>query len=56
MKKFATNLLKTLTVILAIFGLIFIVLLVRYWDWLPLVDRVVIRPCYYYPQVFIDCK
>ena len=55
MKKFATNLLKTLTVILAIFGFIFIVLLIRYWDWLPIADRL-IRPCHYYPEAFIDCK
>jgi len=39
--------------ILAIFGLLFIALIVYYW---PVIDRLYVRPCHYYPQAFADCN
>lgn len=39
--------------ILAVLGIVLVALIIRYY---PLIDRVYIRPCHYYPQAFIDCQ
>lgn len=39
--------------ILALFGLAFIALIIYYW---PVIDRLYVRPCHYYPHAFADCK
>lgn len=44
---------QTILHLLAVFGIIFISIMVYWW---PVIDRVYIRPCHYYPNAFIDCK
>lgn len=46
-------LLLSIMSILSIIGIIFIGLIIHYW---PVIDRVYIQPCTYYPHAFIDCK
>ena len=38
---------------LAVFGFLFVLLIVYYY---PVIDRLYIRPCYYYPKAFADCN
>lgn len=39
--------------ILALIGLLTVLLLVYYY---PVIDRLYVRPCYYYPKAFADCN
>jgi hypothetical protein len=43
---------QVLVHLLAIFGIIFIALIAYWW---PVIDRLAIRPCHYYPHAFADC-
>lgn len=38
---------------LIVMGLAFTALIIYYW---PAIDRTLIRPCHYYPKMFIDCQ
>lgn len=53
MKTALAILLKLIIGILALFGIVFIAIIVYYW---PVIDRLYVRPCHYYPQAFADCK
>ena len=39
--------------LLATVGLFTIALIIYYW---PVIDRLAIRPCHYYPKAFADCR
>ena len=39
--------------ILAVIGALTVALFIYY---LPAIDRLAIRPCHYYPNMFIDCR
>lgn len=39
--------------LLAVFGIILIGIIIYWW---PVIDRLYIRPCHYYPHTFADCK
>lgn len=39
--------------LLAVFGIILIVIIAYWW---PVIDRIYIRPCHYYPHAFADCN
>lgn len=38
--------------VLAFIGLCYVALFIYYY---PVIDRLYIRPCYYYPSAFSDC-
>ena len=39
--------------VLSLLGIAFIALIIYYY---PVIDRVYIQPCNYYPEAFKDCK
>lgn len=45
--------LRIIAAYLMIMGLLFTALIIYYY---PVIDRVYIRPCHYYPKAFIDCQ
>lgn len=53
MKRIITAVLYGLGIIAAISTLALIALIIYYW---PVIDRLYIRPCHYYPKAFIDCR
>lgn len=44
---------QTILHLLAVFGIIFIMVVAYWW---PVIDRLYIRPCHYYPNTFINCN
>jgi hypothetical protein len=44
---------KLIVAILTFFGIAFIALLIYYF---PVIDRLYVRPCHYYPNMFSDCR
>jgi hypothetical protein len=44
---------KIILWVLAIFGVLFIAIIIYYY---PVIDRLYVRPCYYYPKAFADCN
>lgn len=52
MKKFVNILGKILLWFFATVGALAVAVLIYYY---PVIDRLFIRPCYYYPNAFIDC-
>lgn len=53
MKKTLAIIRNIILIILAMFGAAFIALIIYYW---PVIDRLYVRPCHYYPHAFADCK
>lgn len=44
---------KITLAILAFFGFAFVALLIYYF---PVIDRLYVRPCHYYPDLFSNCR
>lgn len=51
-RKITRNIYLTIVHLLAVMGIIFIAIIAYWW---PVIDRLAIRPCHYYPHAFADC-
>lgn len=51
--KITRRIAKALVAFLAVMGVIFIALIIYWW---PVIDRLIVRPCHYYPHTFADCR
>ena len=52
MNKLLKLLLGTLVSVLSLLGVLFIAVIIYYW---PVIDRLYINTCNYYPHTFKDC-
>lgn len=52
-KKNRTSIALALTKVFA--GAFLIAIVIFVIAWFPVVDRLIIRPCHYYPHAFADC-